>query len=875
MITYVAGARDRLQVWFDKAENWQKDLFINIWNGGMSEDEILARTIKLIEQEYLSENHRLVPTTKFPSDISFTEDRTGTVQLASISDIKGVGALAPKKPLCFGEGLTVVYGDNGCGKSSYVRILKALANPVNADAVLGNVYLEDNVPAEATVTFSIDGEEQRVVWTRSSKTEHPIQIYDTIEADRFVNQKNEVVFEPKVLATISQMASIYDLADAAFADKIRSLECEMGKPSAELRDHPIIQRFKGISTGKQLEAFTKTFIWSEKLREELTAVLEGLQESDPKKAEQAKVAQRDIVRNHGYAILKILQLVSDEAKNEYLTKRERQIATKKAADTLISTSRDQSLLGEFGCDAWQEMWTQAVAYVRQIEGDVGLPITESGRCALCQQEVDAEALERVKAFKMFSEAAAMKEATCAASDFEAAVETLQNQIENKINISELNASLKAGAIPTDVQTVILSFYQNVLDRCSWLLSYCEDTANEIPYIGSREEITASIKAIVDKYNLEIVALQEADANRGRLVERELELRAIQWACGNLAQKRKLVSLSEISSKCKTNSLTTLKKDLSKLLITDAYIQRFQEEMNCLDMGGQIKVELVANAPQKGKSYHQVSLKGARSLGKHKNNEILSEGEFRVVSLASFLADLSSWHRNRPFVFDDPITSLDHRYEKNVADRLVQLSTERQVIVFTHRLAFAQLLQSAVTEFNVAAVYEQKTDRANVTHIELRNAPLGEPSIPRYVEKMKLADAIRQLLGENVVRIKKLRREGDYDTADTKILELCTIFRNVIEYGVEQSLLSGIVSRFGRNVLTLKLPCLYAITQEDIALFDSMMTKYSYYDHSHSLETPIPLPDIADVEADMQTMLTWDKEFTKRCKTEQDKSKGKK
>lgn len=191
--------------------------------------------------------------------------------------------------------------------------------------------------------------------------------------------------------------------------------------------------------------------------------------------------------------------------------------------------------------------------------------------------------------------------------------------------------------------------------------------------------------------------------------------------------------------------------------------------------------------------------------------------------------------------------MDHRYEKNVADRLIQLSTERQVIVFTHRLAFAQLLQSAATDFNVAAVYDQKPDRANVVHIELRNSPLGEPSIPRYVEKMKLADAIKQLLGENVVRIKKLHREGDYDTADTKILELCMTFRNVIEYGVEQNLLSGIVSRFARNVSTLKLPCLYAITQKDIALFDSMMTKYSYYDHSVILETPANCIDAKTVK----------------------------
>jgi hypothetical protein len=318
----------------------------------------------------------------------------------------------------------------------------------------------------------------------------------------------------------------------------------------------------------------------------------------------------------------------------------------------------------------------------------------------------------------------------------------------------------------------------------------------------------------------------------------------------------------------------LKKDLSKLLITDAYINRFQEEMNRLDTRKQIKVELVANAPRRGRSYHQVVLKDACAMGKHKNNEILSEGEFRVVSLAAFLSDLSSWNRNLPFIFDDPITSLDHLYENSVAKRLIELSMERQVIVFTHRLAFAQLLESAVSEFNAACAIAGHAMRAQIKHIELRSSPLGHPSDPTYISKMKLANAVNNLIGYDVAAIKKDIKDGNFDDADSKTHALCTKFRNVIEYGVEQNLLSGIVSRFSRNVSTQKIPCLNAITQEDVFLFHSMMTKYSYYDHSHSIETPLPLPDIEDIEADLIRMRDWAKTFGKRCDAEQDKAKGK-
>ena len=123
MDAYTNDGRKLLENWFRKAAPWQKDLFVQIWNDGLQADEIQKRAIKLIEQEYLSENHRVAAVTDFPKDITVGDQGNKLVKLTQISDIKGIGALAPRKPLTFGDGLTVVYGQNGCGKSSYVRIL--------------------------------------------------------------------------------------------------------------------------------------------------------------------------------------------------------------------------------------------------------------------------------------------------------------------------------------------------------------------------------------------------------------------------------------------------------------------------------------------------------------------------------------------------------------------------------------------------------------------------------------------------------------------------------------------------------------------------------------------------------------------------------
>ena len=875
MDAYTNDGRKLLENWFRKAAPWQKDLFVQIWNDGLQADEIQKRAIKLIEQEYLSENHRVAAVTDFPKDITVGDQGNKLVKLTQISDIKGIGALAPRKPLTFGDGLTVVYGQNGCGKSSYVRILKALANPANGTAVFGNVYQKNPEEPEATAVFTEDGIERRVTWTKTFSDKQPIQIYDTIEADRFVNKENEVIYEPKVLSVITQMAAMYDRLWAHFSQLTADTERQIPKLPQELAFHPITTEFSDLTSQAGLNAFVKKYPWTDAEKEELERIEAGLRESAPEQAAKAKTAQRELIRSQGFNILKMLPHVSDEARSDFLVKRARQIETKKTADLLVADSTKQSLIQKFGDDTWKTMWLRATEYVSAAEGNADMPVTESGRCALCQQELDTEAMERMKRFQEFVRSSAITEADMAYQDFKATVRSLQENVENKVNLSELKTVLESGAVSPDIRDDIISLYEAILSRCKWLLNYSDETDTEIPYVQSRDEIVEAFKAIVDNINAEINVLQTAAESRDKLIPRMHELVVIRWTHGNLALKQRLIALKSVCAKCKTNTLTSLKKDLSRQLITNAYINRFQEEMNLLDKRKQIKVELVAQAPKKGKSYHQVVLKDACSVGKHKNNEVLSEGESRVVSLAAFLSDLSSWHRNLPFVFDDPITSLDHLYENSVAARLVRLSTERQVIVFTHRLAFAQLLESAVAAFNAETIRTGEAVWASITHIELRQSPLGHPDTPNYVNNMKLESAVKNLLNEDVQAIKRHQANDEFDAAEARTLKLCASFRNMIEYGIEQNLLSGVVSRFARNVSTMKLPCLNAITQDDIMLFDGMMTKYSYYDHSHSIETPLPPPDIEEIEKDLIQMRDWAKGFGKRCEAEQNKAKGKK
>lgn len=78
------------------------------------------------------------------------------VELSSLSEVKGVNRLAENQTINFGNNLTVIYGENGTGKTGYGRILKSLGFSYDKnEAVLSNIFKEAQ-PKSAIVKFKRD-----------------------------------------------------------------------------------------------------------------------------------------------------------------------------------------------------------------------------------------------------------------------------------------------------------------------------------------------------------------------------------------------------------------------------------------------------------------------------------------------------------------------------------------------------------------------------------------------------------------------------------------------------------------------------------------------------------------------------------------------
>ncbi len=95
---------------------------------------------------------------------------------------------------------------------------------------------------------------------------------------------------------------------------------------------------------------------------------------------------------------------------------------------------------------------------------------------------------------------------------------------------------------------------------------------------------------------------------------------------------------------------------------------------------------------------------------HFMSSIMSEGEQKVVALSHFVAENLLEDKDNVLVFDDPVNSLDLQRMENVAENLVKLSVEKQVIIFTHNLVFVGMRKTVLLYqiFFVCVTYSQGT-----------------------------------------------------------------------------------------------------------------------------------------------------------------------
>ena len=104
---------------------WMRDALRRIVLNGIPNDEDLKELSDLCKKEHGDQSIVLESKPLDSHHLPKCAEIDESVSISSIKNVKGVNQLAENQELEFGpDGLTIIYGRNGTGKSGYSRILK-------------------------------------------------------------------------------------------------------------------------------------------------------------------------------------------------------------------------------------------------------------------------------------------------------------------------------------------------------------------------------------------------------------------------------------------------------------------------------------------------------------------------------------------------------------------------------------------------------------------------------------------------------------------------------------------------------------------------------------------------------------------------------
>lgn len=777
------------------------------------------------------------------------------ITLRAIEEVQNVNALAAGQRLPFGKkGLTVVYGDNGSGKSGYARILKKACrarSPKNDD-VLPNIYSNAGGQTRAKVDFAVGGQNRSTIWEVGKPSDEHlslVSVFDSRTANIHVDSTNDVAYTPFPLKILADLAQLCQKLKKRISDQVTELEkqtpASIKAPNvrSDTRVGQLFARLDGNTTVEQIEALAT-------LNEVELARLAALKSDfaqDPAKAARSLQFTRKRMVEDRESIVALQAAVSDAGVADLRALHASLKAATGAATAAATDLFANEPIPQIGSDAWRLLWDTARAYSNaEVYPAMPFPNTADGaKCVLCQQDLSQSANERLRRFDAFVRDETRKKADEAQTTYNAAAEKLRmTQMTGKRALAIINAmrvDLADDRVADDVRRAIVTarwrlraiIRTHTMDQNPTLPAFSPTPVNGL--VAAEEAIDRRIAALLA--NDESEERKALTAEYHDLLDRETFVVLKEDVVAEAGRRKQIADLKEAQKTTNTNSITTLSGRLAENLVTGTLRSEFAKEVDKLGIG-KLGIELRKEGNRAGVPLFRVSLirKPQAKVG-----EVLSEGEHRCVALAAFMAELATTESKSTVVFDDPVSSLDHVHRQQVAERLAEEALKRQVVVFTHDIAFLFLLDQACRDKGVDDVgYRSVTRGQDFAGFCQPDPPARAQPVERVIEGMQ-----KQLNNE-----KAHYEQGRTAEWERTVDALQKRLRDTWERAVED-VVGAVVKRLSQKVETSGLVKLTAVTLEDCEEMRKAYGRCSTLLHSQSegLNVPPPPPDRVQEEID--------------------------
>ncbi len=771
------NAKEYLKEFADSQPKWLKALIYDSieTNGNVTNErknEIFKHLINGIELNIVEPN---ISNEATESEIYITE----------LVHRSGVNALKEQQTIKFSKGITLLYGSNGAGKSSYFKVLNEIVGGNQKKEIFPNIYAKTTKPIEIELSFEEKGKQNKTInWNGSNRSLDLLnrcKVFDTsyLKGLLEIRKADSTLIQPLGLNLFVYLVNLVDDFKQAVSHKADKKRLE--KPQLDLKDlrDEIKTSFQNHQASNNIKTqIEKLYAFSAEYAQKLAKLEKELLD-----LKQINIQDKINLKNNGKSELEDIKT--------HLEKTYRTISTSsiKAQEILkiysenraaSNSAKEQfkilSKIPANNTEEWKEFIKAGEKYKLKLDDNEEI-------CAYCRQSLqDDNSIQLVKSYSSFLKDESelkLNESIQAIDNFKQELNQVSTELNIKENIKLILNENKIEGSDKSLAQLIKIFISSIENNKLQLISIVNNKAPEEIKIelSKKNFINQRLSEIIERIQAEITEYTVSEENKrekiitlGKKINSLLENKSISNQKDKI-EKWFSIDSAEKNLKNKANTINTTKiSNLSKIahdeLLTEQLKNNFSKELKALDCKN-LDIKIENTGIKKGISSTKLTLTKNKDI-----KDILSEGEQKAVVLALFIAETQIQKSNNPIILDDPVNSLDHKIAEEFAIRLLEL--DNQIILFNHNILFLEAFETSKDNHVCKAI---DSDCNNLKGKHIRIYQVNSEGIN---SKGALSNYKGNKAENYIKKAKKLLNELDFDGSQIAIL-----IRRAVECSIDE------------------------------------------------------------------------------------------
>lgn len=776
------NAKEYLIEFAEDKESWIKAVIYEAIN---TNGNIQRETKDRIYNAFKNESELLLPSIAYDSICEGEK-----LVFAKLKHNHGVNAIQSNQFIKFSDDVTILYGMNGVGKSSYFKVLNELVGGNIKKNIQTNIFVDNPKNINVDIEYKLGEKISKIEgWkgnNRSLEILNQSRVFDTSYQNGLLakHDVDELLLEPMGLNLFKYIADTF----VEFKEKLNAEIEEKIKEKPRVDDQFFSEEVKKIFQEDILKPEIKQKVEScfeisdisikrlDEISNEINTLKQENIQDKIKLNKNNKEGYEAIQKSIKNLFDKLTKYYNDSVKliEEYKLK-------KSVNDAALKRNNILSDIPGTNTKEWKSFVEAGRLFSSKIDIDEEI-------CPYCWQALaEDKSIDILKAYSSFLNDNSEKELIKVNAAISKLLDNLKS-LKIEINIPsfierEINDIKIADS---SVLTIINMIIKDCQEKKEILIKAIENKANvNVFEIKNYDELILKLYDMIAYEELEIVKNNKSETEKkvalGKLGKEQIvieENRAI-------ANQRDLIkawfdnfdevnNLKSRESRLRTTAISRISKDTHEKLLTMSLRDAFNTELKKIGFAN-LDVEVISGGVTKGVASTRLVLKDIEAI-----DTILSEGEQKAVALALFIAEIKLQKNNCPIILDDPVNSLDHKIASTFAERLMRL--DNQIILFTHNKLFLDAFE-ATKENHICKTVDTTCNETKGKHIKIYEVDSYGKSEKGILKNYK-GTKLKSLLREAERELKKRPFEEHYKVG--------VIIRRAVEASIDEKILKGII-----------------------------------------------------------------------------------